>query len=99
MITTLRPYSIACSHLRGGALRICGMKIFGVRNGKGCSTGYDPYREEKSLRWICRMPLDIGADSFIELRYFYEKEESYFLLGDFPDLCRIAIIERFPGRQ
>jgi hypothetical protein len=29
--------------------------------------------------------LDVGADSFIELRYFYEKRQSYFLIGDFPN--------------
>jgi hypothetical protein len=41
--------------------------------------------------------LDIGANSFIELRYFYETSRSYFLLSDFPNLLRIVILERFPS--
>jgi hypothetical protein len=41
--------------------------------------------------------LNIGADSFIELRYFYEKESAFFILGDFPNLLRAVILERFPG--
>jgi hypothetical protein len=41
--------------------------------------------------------LDIGANSFVQLRYFYESQESYFLLGDFPNLLRKVIVERFPS--
>jgi hypothetical protein len=41
--------------------------------------------------------LDIGANSFLELRYFYEKNETYFLLSNFPNLLRRVIIERFPS--
>ena len=64
---------------------------------------------KRILEWIRSLPrggelqldlpyaLNIGADSFIELRYFYEREDSYFLLDDFPGLCRIAILERFPS--
>jgi hypothetical protein len=83
MITTLRPYSIACSHLRGGALRICGMKIFGVRNGKGCSTGYDPYREEKSLGWICRMPLILKRTHLLSFDIFTKRKRAISCWGIF----------------
>ncbi len=41
--------------------------------------------------------LDIGANSFTELRYFYETQSTYFLLGDLPNLLRKIILERFPG--
>jgi len=50
-----------------------------------------------SLRLDLPYALDVGVDSFIELRYFYEKQRSHFLLGDFPDLLRKVILERFPG--
>src|SRR5262245_40195818 len=49
------------------------------------------------LRLDLLYALDIGADSFIELRYFYEKQSAYFLLGDFPNLLRRVILEHFPG--
>ena len=50
-----------------------------------------------SLRLDLPYALDVGADSFIELRYFYEKQSSHFLLGDFPDLLRKVTLERLPG--
>lgn len=50
-----------------------------------------------ALRLDLPYALDIGANSFIELRYFYEKQKSYFLLGDFPNLLRKVVLERFPG--
>jgi hypothetical protein len=40
--------------------------------------------------------LNIGANAFVELRYFYEKQRADFLLGDFPNLLRKVILERFP---
>jgi hypothetical protein len=43
--------------------------------------------------------LDVGANAFIELRYFYEKERSIFLLGDLPNLLHRVILERFPDWQ
>ena len=41
--------------------------------------------------------LDVGANSFIELRYFYETNQTYFILGDFPDVLRTVILERQPS--
>jgi hypothetical protein len=66
------------------------------------------YGRQPVINWIRSQPggeklrldlpyaLDIGADAFLELRYFYEGEGSYFLLEDFPDLLRIVILKRFP---
>jgi hypothetical protein len=42
---------------------------------------------------------DVGANSFIELRYLYETNETYFLLGDFPNLLQAVILERQPSWQ
>jgi HEPN domain-containing protein len=44
-----------------------------------------------------RYALEKGANAFMELRYFYEKERSYFLLSDFPFLLRKAILKRCPS--
>jgi hypothetical protein len=49
------------------------------------------------FRLDLRYALDVGADSFIELRYFYEKEESYFVLSHFPFLLRKNILRRCPA--
>jgi hypothetical protein len=51
----------------------------------------------KDIRLDLRYALDIGADSFMDLRYFYEKQESYYLLQDFPKLLKKAILKRFPS--
>ena len=40
--------------------------------------------------------LELGANAFEEIRYFYEKEQSYFLLSEFPDQIRTVILERMP---
>ncbi len=32
----------------------------------------------------------------MDLRYFYEKEQVFFLLSDFPEMLRIVILKRFP---
>jgi hypothetical protein len=50
----------------------------------------------KDLRVDLPHLINIGADAFIELRYFYERERSFFLIGDLPDSLRIVILERFP---
>jgi len=44
-----------------------------------------------------RYALKRGRNAFIELRYFYERERSYFLLSDFPFLLRKAILKRCPS--
>jgi hypothetical protein len=49
------------------------------------------------LRTDLRFAIDVGANSFIELRYFYEKEQSFFLLQDFPFVLRNAILDRMPS--
>jgi hypothetical protein len=54
-------------------------------------------RDGKSLRLDLRYALDVGANSFAELRYFYEKERSYNLLSDFPFLLRKVILSRCPS--
>jgi hypothetical protein len=51
----------------------------------------------ENLRLDLRYALDVGADSFLDLRYFYEKEQVFFLLSDLPTLLRIVILKRFPG--
>lgn len=51
----------------------------------------------KELRLDLDYALDIGANSFTQLRYLYETTQSYFLLGDFPNLLRMVILERFPS--
>jgi hypothetical protein len=51
----------------------------------------------EKLRTDLRFAIDVGANSFIELRYFYEKEGSYFLLQDFPFILRNAILDRMPS--
>jgi HEPN domain-containing protein len=40
--------------------------------------------------------LKIGAKAFVELRYHYEKRDTYFLLYDFPELLFDTISELFP---
>jgi hypothetical protein len=51
----------------------------------------------KELRLDLPYVLDIGANSFIELRYFYETGQAYFLLSDFPNSLRMVILEKFPS--
>jgi hypothetical protein len=41
--------------------------------------------------------LNVGANAFLELRYFYEMQQSFFLLGDFPNLLRTVVLERYPS--
>jgi|SRR5215471_8748454 len=53
--------------------------------------------EGKNLRPDLIYALDVGANSFTELRYFYEKKEPFFLLNDFPDMLRKVILDRFPA--
>lgn len=53
----------------------------------------------KTLRLDLRYALDVGANSFMDLRYFYETERAYFLLTDFPNLLRKVILKRFPAWQ
>jgi|SRR5580700_4750031 hypothetical protein len=48
----------------------------------------------ENLRLDLRYALKYGADGFSELRYFYEKEQSFFLLADFPFVLRRAILRR-----
>jgi hypothetical protein len=50
----------------------------------------------EELRLDLRYALDVGAGSFMDLRYFYEKEQAFFLLFEFPDMLRIVILRRFP---
>jgi hypothetical protein len=51
----------------------------------------------KNLRLDLPYALNVGANSFIELRYFYENQQVFFLLYDLPDLLRNVILERFPS--
>lgn len=53
-----------------------------------------PHGEE--LRTDLQYALDVGADAFRELRYFYETEKSIFLLSDFPNLLHKVILQRMP---
>jgi HEPN domain-containing protein len=55
------------------------------------------FPEGRELRLDLMYALDVGADSFIDLRYFYEKQQAFFLLGGFPNLLRSVILERFPS--
>jgi HEPN domain-containing protein len=51
----------------------------------------------EGIRLDLRYALEIGAESFVDLRYFYENEESYCLLQDFPVLLKKAVLKRFPS--
>jgi hypothetical protein len=51
----------------------------------------------QNLRLDLRYALEKGANAFNELRYFYEREQSFFLLSDFPFLIRKAILRRMPS--
>ena len=51
----------------------------------------------QNLRLDLAYALDVGANSFIELRYLYETNETYFILGDFPNLLQTVILERQPS--
>ena len=53
--------------------------------------------EGKNLRPDLIYALDVGANSFIELRYFYEKQEAFFLLDEFPNMLHKVILNRFPA--
>ena len=55
------------------------------------------FPEGKNLRFDLQYVLDIGANSFIELRYFYEKEKAFFLLDAFPNMLRKVILDRRPA--
>lgn len=50
----------------------------------------------KNIRFDLRYALKAGADDFEFMRYFYEKENMHFLLADFPDILRRAILKRHP---
>jgi hypothetical protein len=50
----------------------------------------------RDLRLDLIYALDIGANSFTELRYFYETQRSHFLLGEFPNLLRLVVLEKCP---
>jgi hypothetical protein len=52
--------------------------------------------EGKNVRLDLQYALDVGANSFIQLRYIYETKKAFFLLGDFPNLLRKVILDRFP---
>jgi hypothetical protein len=52
--------------------------------------------EGKNVRPDLQYALDVGANSSIQLRYIYETKKAYVLLGDFPDLLRKVILDRFP---
>jgi hypothetical protein len=49
------------------------------------------------LRLDLRYALKNGAEGFQELRYFYEKEQTFFLLSEFPHVVRRAILRRCPS--
>jgi hypothetical protein len=51
----------------------------------------------RDLKLDLRYALDVGADSFRELRYFYETEQTFFLLAHFPFVVRRVILNRFPS--
>lgn len=51
----------------------------------------------QDLRLDLRYALAKGANAFVELRYFYEREQSFFMLSDFPFLLRNAILKRMPS--
>lgn len=53
--------------------------------------------EGTKLRLDLRYAIDVGANSFMELRYFYENEQASFLLSHFPFLLRTVILRRFPA--
>lgn len=48
----------------------------------------------KDVRYDLRYALKIGAKGFEMMRYFYENENSYFLLVDLPRILRRAILNR-----
>jgi hypothetical protein len=51
----------------------------------------------ENLSLDLRYALDKGANAFVELRYFYEEERTFFLLSDFPFLPRKVVLKRFPS--
>ena len=74
---------------------IFGIQTFvGLKNKRSLKK-FDHFREAQNIRLDLRYAIDVGADSFMELRYFYEKQYSNFLLQDFPFVLRIAILNRF----
>src|ERR1700730_7675682 len=52
--------------------------------------------EGQNLQLDLLYALDIGANAFIELRYFYEKERAFFILGELPSMLRKVILEKYP---
>ncbi|MEW6438128.1 MAG: hypothetical protein AB1508_13280 [Pseudomonadota bacterium] len=50
----------------------------------------------KDMRFDLRSALELGAEAFIKLRYYYEEEDTYFLLLHFPIVLRVAILKLFP---
>jgi len=51
----------------------------------------------QEIRLDLRYALDVGANSFTELRYFYETERAYVLISHFPFLLRNVILKRSPS--
>jgi len=51
----------------------------------------------ENIRLDIRYALDVGGGAFMDLRYFYEREEVFFLLSDLPSLLRTVILRRFPS--
>jgi hypothetical protein len=52
--------------------------------------------EGQNLQLDLLYALNIGANAFIELRYFYEKQQAFFILGEFPSMLRTVILEKYP---
>ncbi|HEY8096675.1 MAG TPA: hypothetical protein VIE65_11380 [Methylobacter sp.] len=52
--------------------------------------------EGERLQLDLRYALDIGANAFIELRYFYETKRSFFILQNFPNILQKVIMEKSP---
>jgi HEPN domain-containing protein len=50
----------------------------------------------KDVRYDLRYALEMGARDFEAMRYFYETEDSHFLLAEFPNILRLAILKRHP---
>ena len=50
----------------------------------------------ENLQFDLHYALKISATAFVDLRYFYENQQAFFILGEFPDILRKVTLEKCP---
>jgi hypothetical protein len=51
---------------------------------------------EENQQFNLLYALNISANAFSDLRYFYETQQAFFILDEFPDILRKVTLENYP---